>query len=333
MEKIILTGDRPTGKLHIGHYVGSLKRRIELQNSGEYDKIYVMIADLQALTDNLSNPQLVADNRIEVLLDYLACGIDMNKSKVIVQSRIPTLCELSFLYMNFVSVQQLQKNPTLKAELKQKNYIATMPLGFFTYPVSQAADITAFKATTVPAGEDQIPMIDFTKDIVNTFNGMYGNILTSPEILLPTNNCCRRLPGTDGKAKMSKSLNNCIYLSDEPDTIVNKIKSMPVPFRQLSDPGVIENNILWTYLEAFKHNVKDYTDLKVKYTFGGIADEKIKQILTDAIICELDPIRIKRKEFEKSKVEYMKLSNQQSAEATLDTIDVVDAVREALKLD
>ncbi|MDY4443651.1 MAG: tryptophan--tRNA ligase, partial [Butyricicoccus sp.] len=253
MGKIILTGDRPTGKLHLGHYVGSLKRRVELQNSGEYDKIFIMIADAQALTDNADNPEKVRQNILEVALDYLSCGLDPAKSTLFIQSMVPQLTELTVYYMNLVTVSRLQRNPTVKSEIQMRNFEASIPVGFFTYPISQAADITAFRATTVPAGEDQMPMVEQTREIVHKFNSVYGETLTMPNILLPENQVCMRLPGTDGKAKMSKSLGNCIYLSDEPKDIKKKIMSMytdPNHIR-VEDPGQVEGNTVFTYLDAF----------------------------------------------------------------------------------
>ncbi|WP_394273732.1 tryptophan--tRNA ligase, partial [Butyricicoccus sp.] len=252
MGKIILTGDRPTGRLHVGHYVGSLRRRVELQNSGEYDKIYIMIADAQALTDNADNPEKVRQNIIEVALDYLSCGLDPAKSTLFIQSQVPQLCELTTYYMNLVTVSRLQRNPTVKSEIQMRNFEASIPVGFFTYPISQASDITAFQATTVPAGEDQMPMVEQTREIVHKFNSVYGETLTMPQILLPDNQACMRLPGIDGKAKMSKSLGNCIYLSDEPEEVRKKIMSMytdPDHIR-VQDPGKIEGNTVFTYLEG-----------------------------------------------------------------------------------
>ena len=253
MRKVMLTGDRPTGRLHVGHYVGSLRRRVELQNTGEFDDIFIMIADAQALTDNADNPEKVRSNIIEVALDYLACGLDPEKSTLFIQSQIPQLCELSFYYMNLVTVSRLQRNPTVKTEIKMRNFETSIPVGFFTYPISQAADITAFKATTVPVGEDQMPMIEQTKEIVHKFNSVYGDTLIDPKILLPENQACLRLPGIDGKAKMSKSLGNCIYLSEEPEEIKKKVFSMftdPTHIR-VEDPGKLEGNTVFTYLDAF----------------------------------------------------------------------------------
>ena len=308
-EKIILTGDRPTGRLHIGHYVGSLRRRVELQNSGLYDKTFIFIADAQALTDNMDNPEKVRQNVIEVALDYLACGLDPTKSTIFIQSQIPELCELSFYYMDLVTVSRLQRNPTVKTEIQMRNFETSIPVGFFTYPISQAADITAFKATTVPVGEDQEPMIEQAREIVRRFNHIYGETLVEPEILLPDNAACLRLPGTDGKAKMSKSLGNCIYLSDSADEVTKKIKSMytdPNHIR-VEDPGQIEGNTVFTYLDAFcrpehfDRYWKDYAnlaELKAHYQRGGLGDMKVKKFLTAIMQEELEPIRTRRKEFE-----------------------------------
>lgn len=309
MKKIILTGDRPTGKLHVGHYVGSLRRRVELQNSGEYDEIYIMIADAQALTDNADNPEKVRQNIIEVALDYMSCGLDPEKTNMFIQSQIPELCELTCYYMNLVTVSRLQRNPTVKTEIKMRNFETSIPVGFFTYPISQASDITAFKATTVPVGEDQMPMVEQTKEIVHKFNSVYGETLTEPEILLPTNQACMRLPGVDGKAKMSKSLGNCIYLSDTPDDVRKKIMSMYTDpdHIQISDPGKIEGNTVFTYLDAFcrpehfERYLPDYADLdelKEHYQRGGLGDVKVKKFLNNVLQEELEPIRAKRKELE-----------------------------------
>ncbi|MDE6171695.1 tryptophan--tRNA ligase [uncultured Bacteroides sp.] len=309
-EKIILTGDRPTGRLHVGHYVGSLRRRVELQNSGLYDKIFVFIADAQALTDNADNPEKVRQNVIEVALDYLACGIDPSKSTIFIQSQIAELCELSFYYMNMVTVSRLQRNPTVKTEIQMRNFEASIPVGFFTYPISQAADITAFKATTVPAGEDQEPMIEQAREIVRRFNHIYGETLVEPEILLPDNAACLRLPGTDGKAKMSKSLGNCIYLSDSADEVEKKIRGMytdPDHLR-VQDPGKVEGNPVFTYLDAFsrpehfERYLPDYPnldELKAHYMRGGLGDVKVKRFLNAVMQETLEPIRNRRKEFEK----------------------------------
>ena len=309
-EKIILTGDRPTGKLHIGHYVGSLRRRVELQNSGLYDKIFIFEADGQALTDNIENPEKVRQNVIEVALDYLAVGLDPSKSTIFIQSQIPELYELSFYFMDLVTVSRLQRNPTVKTEIQMRNFETSIPVGFFTYPISQAADIAAFKATTVPVGEDQEPMIEQTREIVRRFNHIYGETLVEPEILLPDNAACLRLPGTDGKAKMSKSLGNCIYLSDSADEVEKKVKSMytdPTHIK-VTDPGKLEGNCVFTYLDAFckpEHfgrYLPDYAnldELKGHYTRGGLGDMKVKKFLAAIMQEELGPIRERRKEFEK----------------------------------
>ena len=310
MGKIMLTGDRPTGRLHVGHYVGSLKRRVELQNTGDFDEMFVMIADAQALTDNADNPEKVRQNIIEVALDYLACGLDPKKCTLFIQSQIPQLCELSFYYMNLVTVSRLQRNPTVKAEIQMRNFEASIPVGFFTYPISQAADITAFKANVVPVGEDQLPMLEQTKEIVRKFNSVYGDTLVEPEILLPENQACLRLPGTDGKAKMSKSLGNCIYLSEEPDEIQKKVFSMftdPTHIK-VSDPGKLEGNTVFTYLDAFcrpeyfAEFLPDYAnlqELKDHYTRGGLGDMKVKRFLNNVLQAELEPIRNRRKEYQK----------------------------------
>ena len=310
MGKIMLTGDRPTGRLHVGHYVGSLKRRVELQNTGDFDEMFVMIADAQALTDNADNPEKVRQNIIEVALDYLACGLDPQKCTLFIQSQIPQLCELSFYYMNLVTVSRLQRNPTVKSEIQMRNFEASIPVGFFTYPISQAADITAFKANVVPVGEDQLPMLEQTKEIVRKFNSVYGDTLVEPEILLPENQACLRLPGTDGKAKMSKSLGNCIYLSEEPDEIQKKVFGMftdPTHIK-VSDPGKLEGNTVFTYLDAFcrpeyfAEFLPDYAnlqELKDHYTRGGLGDMKVKRFLNNVLQAELEPIRTRRKEYQK----------------------------------
>ena len=309
MSKIILTGDRPTGRLHLGHYVGSLKRRVELQNSGEFDKIYIMIADAQALTDNADNPEKVRQNIIEVALDYLSCGLDPEKSTIFIQSQVPELCELAFYYMNLVTVSRLQRNPTVKTEIQMRNFETSIPVGFFTYPISQASDITAFKATTVPAGEDQEPMLEQAREIVRRFNSTYGEVLVEPSILLPNNSACLRLPGTDGKAKMSKSLGNCIYLSDTPEDIKKRVMSMftdPEHLR-VQDPGKVEGNTVFTYLDAFCKDeyfakyLPEYSnlnELKAHYQRGGLGDVKVKKFLNAILQEELEPIREKRKQFE-----------------------------------
>ena len=309
MSKIILTGDRPTGRLHVGHYVGSLKERVRLQNSGLYDEVYIMIADAQALTDNAEHPEKVRQNIIQVALDYLACGIDPEKATIFIQSMIPELTELTFYYMNLVTVSRVQRNPTVKAEIQQKKFESSIPVGFFCYPISQAADITAFRATTVPAGEDQMPMIEQCKEIVHKFNSVYGETLTEPEIVLPTNQACLRLPGIDGKAKMSKSLGNCIYLSDESDEIKKKVMSMFTDPNHLrvEDPGKVEGNPVFIYLDAFSkpehfaEYLPDYQnldELKAHYTRGGLGDVKVKKFLNNVLQGELAPIRERRKMWE-----------------------------------
>lgn len=311
MTKIILTGDRPTGRLHLGHYVGSLKRRVELQNSNNFDEIYIMIADAQALTDNMENPEKVRQNIIEVALDYLACGLDPNKSVLFIQSQIPELCEMSFYYMNLVTVARLKRNPTVKTEIKMRNFEERIPVGFFNYPISQAADITAFKATIVPVGEDQAPMIELTREIVHRFNNVYGETLVEPDILLPDNAACLRLPGIDGKAKMSKSLGNCIYLSDSEEEIKQKVMSMytdPTHLR-VEDPGHVEDNPVFIYLDAFCDDsyfekylpeYKNLDELKAHYQRGGLGDVKVKRFLNNVLQDTLRPIRQRRIEFSKN---------------------------------
>ncbi|MBO5679512.1 MAG: tryptophan--tRNA ligase [Bacteroidaceae bacterium] len=310
MGKIILTGDRPTGRLHLGHFVGSLRRRVELQDSGLFDKIFIMIADAQALTDNADNPEKIRQNIIEVALDYLACGIDPTKSTIFIQSQVAELCELAFYYMNLVTVSRLQRNPTVKTEIQMRNFETSIPVGFFTYPISQASDITAFRATTVPAGEDQQPMIEQAREIVRRFNGIYGDTLVEPEILLPDNAACMRLPGTDGKAKMSKSLGNCIYLSDSSEEVRKRVMSMytdPDHIR-VEDPGKIEGNTVFTYLDAFcrpEHftqywpEYNNLDELKAHYQRGGLGDVKVKKFLYAILEELLTPIRERRKEWEK----------------------------------
>lgn len=342
-EKIILTGDRPTGKLHIGHYVGSLKRRVELQNSGLYDKVFIMIADAQALTDNVENPEKVRQNIIEVALDYLACGIDPTKSTIFIQSQIAELCELSFYYMNLVTVSRLQRNPTVKTEIQMRNFETSIPVGFFTYPISQAADITAFKATVVPVGEDQKPMLEQTNEIVRRFNHTYGETLVEPEILLPDNAACLRLPGTDGKAKMSKSLGNCIYLSETADEVQKKIMSMftdPDHLR-VQDPGKIEGNTVFTYLDAFccpehfERYLPDYPnleELKAHYQRGGLGDVKVKRFLNAIIQEELTPIRERRIEFEKEIPAIYQMLQKGCQEAREVAAATLTDVRNAMKI-
>ena len=343
MGKIILTGDRPTGKLHLGHYVGSIRRRVELQNSGEYDKIYVMIADAQALTDNADNPEKIRQNIIEVALDYLSAGIDPEKTTIFIQSQVPELTELAFYYMNLVTVSRVQRNPTVKTEIKMRNFEASIPVGFFCYPVSQASDITAFRATTVPAGEDQEPMIELTREIVNRFNHVYGPTLVEPEILLPENAVCMRLPGTDGKAKMSKSLGNCIYLSDTPKEVAKKVKSMytdPLHLN-ISDPGHLEGNCPFIYLDAFC-NDKDFSkycpdyqslqEMKDHYTRGGLGDGTVKKTLIAVLEETLAPIRERRHEFEKDIPAVFDILKRGSEAAREVAAATLDDVRRAMKI-
>ena len=311
MSKIILTGDRPTGKLHLGHYVGSLKRRVELQNSGEFEKIFIMIADAQALTDNFDNPDKIRDNIIEVALDYLSVGLDPAKANIFIQSAVTELTELTFYYANLVTVSRLERNPTVKSEIQMRNFETSIPVGFFTYPISQASDITAFKATTVPVGEDQLPMIEQAREIVRKFNGTYNaEVLVEPEALIPQNSVCCRLPGTDGKAKMSKSLGNCIYLSDPADVVKQKVMSMftDPDHIQINDPGKIEGNAVFTYLDAFATDedfaeflpdYKNLDEMKEHYQRGGLGDVKCKKFLLNVINKELEPVRARRAEFEK----------------------------------
>ena len=343
MSKIILTGDRPTGRLHVGHYVGSLKRRVELQNSGKFDEIFIMIADAQALTDNADNPEKVRQNIIEVALDYLACGIDPEKSTLLIQSQIPELCELSFYYMNLVTVSRLQRNPTVKSEIQMRNFEASIPVGFFTYPMSQAADITAFKATTVPVGEDQLPMLEQTKEIVRKFNSVYGDTLVEPEILLPKNQACLRLPGIDGKAKMSKSLNNCIYLSDSADEVKKKIMSMftDPDHLKVSDPGKVEGNTVFTYLDAFcedRHfeeflpEYQNLDELKAHYKRGGLGDVKVKRFLNEVMQQELEPIRERRKEFSKDIPTVYEILRKGSEKAEKVAAKTLAEVKTAMKI-
>ena len=343
-QKIILTGDRPTGKLHIGHYVGSLRRRVELQNSGEYDKIYIFEADAQALTDNIENPEKVRQNVIEVALDYLAAGLDPERSTLFIQSQIPELCELSFYFMDMVSVSRLQRNPTVKTEVKMRGFSGdSIPVGFFTYPISQAADIALFKATTVPAGEDQEPMLEQCREIVRRFNNIYGPTLVEPEILLPNNAACLRLPGTDGKAKMSKSLGNCIYLSDSADEVCRKVKSMYTDptHLQVSDPGHLEGNAVFTYLDAFATDemvhccMKDYEtlqEMKDHYTRGGLGDMKCKKLLMNILQDTLEPIRQRRAEFERDIPAVYDILKQGCEKAREAAVETMDEVRRAMKL-
>lgn len=344
MGKVMLTGDRPTGKLHLGHYVGSLRRRVELQNSGEYEKVFIFIADAQALTDNADNPEKIRQNIIEVALDYLSCGLDPTRSTLFIQSQIPELCELSFYYMNLVTVSRLQRNPTVKTEIQMRNFENTIPVGFFCYPISQAADITAFRATVVPAGEDQEPMLEQTREIVRRFNGIYGEVLVEPTILLPGNAACLRLPGTDGKAKMSKSLGNCIYLSDSVEDVKKKVMSMytdPTHIK-VSDPGKLEGNTVFTYLDAFckpEHfgrYLPDYADLnelKAHYTHGGLGDVKVKRFLNAVLEEELEPIRKRRKEFEQDIPSVFQMLKEGSEKARAVAAATLADVRKAMRID
>ena len=355
MGKIILTGDRPTGRLHLGHYVGSLRRRVELQNSGEFERIFIMIADAQALTDNADNPEKVRQNIVEVALDYLSAGLDPARSTLFIQSQVPELCELAFYYMNLVTVQRLQRNPTVKAEITLRGFAEGaaegdttqrqgIPVGFFTYPISQASDITAFKATTVPAGEDQEPMIEQTREIVHKFNSVYGQTLVEPEILLPDNAACMRLPGTDGKAKMSKSLNNCIYLSDTAEEVKKKVMGMytdPDHLR-VEDPGKVEGNTVFTYLDAFclpEHfgrylpEYASLNELKAHYRRGGLGDVKVKRLLIAVLNETLDPIRARRREYENRIGEVYEILRAGSEKARATAAETLREVRRAMKID
>ena len=338
MKQIILTGDRPTGRLHVGHYVGSLKERVKLQNSGNYDEIYIMIADAQALTDNAEHPEKVRQNIMQVALDYLACGLDPEKSTIFIQSMIPELTELTFYYMNLVTVSRVQRNPTVKAEIQMRNFEASIPVGFFCYPISQAADITAFRATSVPVGEDQMPMIEQCKEIVHKFNSVYGETLTEPKIVLPSNQAC------DGKAKMSKSLGNCIYLSDESEDIRTKIMSMftdPNHIR-VQDPGKVEGNPVFIYLDAFcrpehfEEFLPDYNnldELKAHYQRGGLGDVKVKKFLNNVIQSELEPIRNRRKMWEKNLPDVYDILKKGSAAARETAAKTLDDVRHSMRID
>jgi len=343
-EKIILTGDRPTGRLHIGHYVGSLRRRVELQEAGGYKDMFVFIADAQALTDNVENPEKVRQNVIEVALDYLAVGLDPAKTTLFIQSQIAELCELTFYYMNLVTVSRLQRNPTVKSEIQMRNFEANIPVGFFTYPISQAADITAFKATTVPVGEDQEPMLEQTREIVRRFNYIYGDTLVEPEILLPDNAACLRLPGTDGKAKMSKSLGNCIYLSDTADEVAKKIKTMYTDPNHLrvEDPGQVEGNPVFTYLDAFcrpehfERYLPEYPnleELKAHYRRGGLGDVKVKRFLTAIMQETLEPIRTRRKELEQDIPTVYRMLKEGSEKARNVAAQTLSEVRHAMRID
>jgi len=340
---IILTGDRPTGKLHIGHYVGSLRRRVEMQNSGEFKDIFVLIADAQALTDNADNPDKVRRNITEVALDYLACGLNPEKSTIFIQSQIPELCELSFYYMNLVTVSRLQRNPTVKTEIQMRGFKSSIPVGFFTYPISQAADITAFKADTVPVGEDQLPMLEQAREIVRSFNQTYGNVLIEPKAVLPENEQCMRLPGLDGAAKMSKSLGNCIYLSDSSNDIKKKVQSMftdPLHLR-VEDPGHLENNTVFTYLDAFckdEHfsaflpEYQNLDELKAHYTRGGLGDGKVKKFLNEIMQAELKPIRERREELAKDLPAIYDILRKGTEKARNVASQTLDEVKSAMKI-
>ena len=345
MGKVILTGDRPTGKLHLGHYVGSLRRRVQLQNQGDFDRMFVFMADVQALTDNADNPEKIRQNIIEVALDYLAAGLDPEKCTLFIQSQIPELAELTTYLMNLVSVSRVQRNPTVKTEVKMRGFEGdSIPLGFFCYPVSQAADIAAFKATTVPAGEDQSPMIELTRELVNRFNNIYAPVLVEPNIMLPENATQRRLPGTDGKEKMSKSLGNCIYLSDDADTVWSKVKSMYTDPTHLnvSDPGHVEGNAVFTYLDAFSCDqdfadfwpeFKNLDELKAAYTAGGIGDMKCKKLLNNVINRMLDPIRARRHEYEQDIPEIFNILKKGSESARETAAQTMSEVRKAMQID
>ena len=342
MKQIILTGDRPTGRLHVGHYVGSLKERVKLQNSGNYDEIYIMIADAQALTDNAEHPEKVRQNIMQVALDYLACGLDPEKSTIFIQSMIPELTELTFYYMNLVTVSRVQRNPTVKAEIQMRNFEASIPVGFFCYPISQAADITAFRATSVPVGEDQMPMIEQCKEIVHKFNSVYGETLTEPKIVLPSNQACLRLPGIDGKAKMSKSLGNCIYLSDESEDIKTKIMFTDPNHIRVQDPGKVEGNPVFIYLDAFcrpehfEEFLPDYNnldELKAHYQRGGLGDVKVKKFLNNVIQSELEPIRNRRKMWEKNLPDVYDILKKGSAAARETAAKTLDDVRHSMRID
>ena len=343
-DTVILTGDRPTGRLHIGHYVGSLRRRVELQNEGDFKKMFVFIADAQALTDNIDNPEKVRQNVIEVALDYLSVGLDPSKITIFIQSQIPELCELSFYFMDLVTVSRLQRNPTVKTEIGMRGFESSIPVGFFTYPISQAADITAFRATTVPAGEDQKPMLEQATEIVRRFNHIYGETLVEPSILLPNNAACLRLPGTDGKAKMSKSLGNCIYLSESAKEVEKKVKSMytdPTHLR-VEDPGHIEGNTVFTYLDAFSRpehfaeflpEYQNLDELKAHYQRGGLGDVKIKKFLNSVMQAELEPIRTRRKEWEQRLPEVVEILKEGSAVAEKTAAATLADVRKSMRID
>ena len=343
MKKVILTGDRPTGRLHVGHYVGSLSERVKLQNSGNYDEIYIMIADAQALTDNAEHPEKVRQNIIQVALDYLACGIDPEKSTIFIQSMVPELTELTFYYMNLVTVARVQRNPTVKSEIQMRNFEASIPVGFFCYPISQAADITAFRATAVPVGEDQLPMLEQCKEIVHKFNTVYGETLTEPEIVLPSNKACLRLPGIDGKAKMSKSLGNCIYLSDEADEVKKKVMSMFTDPNHLrvQDPGNVDGNPVFIYLDAFckpeyfPEFLPDYQnldELKDHYKRGGLGDVKVKKFLNNVLQAELGPIREHRKMWEQRIPDVYDILREGSKGAEAKAAETLRDVKASMKI-
>ena len=343
MKQVILTGDRPTGKLHVGHYVGSLKERVRLQNSGDYDEIFIMIADAQALTDNAEHPEKVRQNIIQVALDYLACGIDPEKSTIFIQSMVPELTELTFYYMNLVTVARVQRNPTVKSEIKMRNFEASIPVGFFCYPISQAADITAFRATHVPVGEDQLPMLEQCKEIVHKFNTVYGETLTDPKIVLPSNKACLRLPGIDGKAKMSKSLGNCIYLSDEEADVKKKVMSMFTDPNHLrvEDPGRVEGNPVFIYLDAFCKpeyfaeflpEYQNLDELKAHYQRGGLGDMKVKRFLNNVLQAELEPIRNRRKELQKDIPAIYEILKKGSEKAEAVAAQTLKEVKDAMKI-
>ena len=344
MKKVILTGDRPTGRLHVGHYVGSLKERVRLQNTGEYDEIFIMIADAQALTDNAEHPERVRQNIMKVALDYLAVGIDPEKANIFIQSMVPQLTELTFYYMNLVTVSRVQRNPTVKAEIQMRNFEASIPVGFFCYPISQAADITAFNATAVPVGEDQEPMLEQCREIVHKFNTVYGETLTMPQIVLPSNNACMRLPGTDGKAKMSKSLGNCIYLADPEEVVREKIMSMytdPDHIR-VQDPGKLEGNTVFTYLDAFcqpEHfaeflpDYQNLDELKAHYQRGGLGDVKVKKFLNNVMQSLLSPMRERRAQWEGRLPEVYEILKKGSEIAAETAQGTLDRVRHAMKID
>ena len=342
MKQIILTGDRPTGRLHVGHYVGSLKERVKLQNSGVYDEIYIMIADAQALTDNAEHPEKVRQNIMQVALDYLACGLDPEKATIFIQSMIPELTELTFYYMNLVTVSRVQRNPTVKAEIQMRNFEASIPVGFFCYPISQAADITAFRATHVPVGEDQMPMIEQCKEIVHKFNTVYGETLTDPKIVLPENSACLRLPGIDGKAKMSKSLGNCIYLAEEPEDIKKKVMFTDPNHLRVEDPGQVEGNPVFIYLDAFSKPeyfaefLPEYSgmdELKEHYTRGGLGDVKVKKFLNNVLQAELAPIRERRKMWEQKLPDVYDILKAGSKKARETAGKTLEDVRRSMKID